>query len=153
MMLKKYAFLLLISLFVLLLSGLAPSAVMASDPLGITLTPTEEVTSTPESPTVTPESPTETPPAPTPTETPPVQPPGSSPTPTSQLTTPPAPTDTPEEPEEEEEPTPLPPPVLPQTGEGPLNPVLGWTGLAAAFIFALIGTLLFRALFRSRMPE
>jgi hypothetical protein len=143
-MLKKNAFLVLISLAILLLIGLTPSVALASNPLGITLTPTEEATATPEEPTATPLPPT---------PTGPVQPPESSPTPTSQLATPPAPTETPE-PEEPEEPEPTrPAPVLPETGQGPLNPSISWTGLFAALGFALIGTLVFRALFRSRMLE
>ena len=142
-MLKKYAYLTLVSLAILLLIGLTPSIALASNPLGITLTPTEEVTSTPEPATATPLSPT-------PTETPIIQPPNSSPTPTSQLATPPAPTETPEP--EEPEPT-RPAPVLPETGEGPVNPPLNWTGLSTALVFALIGTLVFRVLSRSRKPE
>jgi hypothetical protein len=152
-MIKNYAFPWLICLMILLLAGLAPSAVLAQDLLGITLTPTEEITSTPESPTATPETPTETPVSPTPTSTTVIQPPESSPTPTSQLATPPAPTETPE-PEEPEEPEPTDrPPVLPQTGEGPQNPSVGWAGLGAVLLFALFGTLVFKALFQARSIE
>lgn len=162
-MLKIAASLFLISLAILLLVGLTPSAALASNPLGITLTPTEEVTATPETPTATPETPTATPETPTatpvtPTLTPtsPPQPPEPSPTPTSQLatpTTPTEPTETPE-PEKPREPEPTrPAPVLPETGGGPLNPPISWVGLLTVLVFALIGTLVFRALFRSKMLE
>jgi hypothetical protein len=126
---------------------LSQTEASASLPFGITLTPTEEITDTPEAPTATPEQPTATP-------TNPVQPPESSPTPTSDLATPTTgPTDTPEPrtPRSPRNPTPTRPPVLPETGESAPGPDgLNGAGLLAALLFALTGTLIFRALSRSR---
>jgi hypothetical protein len=132
--------------------GLSPTVASASLPLGITLTPTGEVTSTPESPTDTPGPPTATPGSPTATATVVVVPPNPTPTPTSGLTTPPAPT---EEPPESNEPTPTrQPAVLPETGEefpaDPLSTGLSWVGLLTILLFALVGMLVFRAFAGSR---
>jgi hypothetical protein len=143
-MFRKLPALTITFLVILLLAGMAPAAALANNPLAITLTPTEGATDTPEPPT-------ETPLPPPATETPQVQPPESSATPTSQLATPPAPTETPEEeePEDTEEPEPTrPAPVLPETGDGPANPPVSWTGLLAALLFASLGTLVFRFITR-----
>lgn len=120
--------------------GLFATPASASFPLGITLTPTEQPTNTPEPPTATPEEPT-------PTATGIVRPPQPTPTATPVLTTTPAPTATPE-PEEPEETTT--PPVLPETGEIPPASGFDLRGVYVALLFALIGTMLFRALARAR---
>ena len=138
---KNVGFLFGLLVILAIMVGYGPSAALASIPLGITPTATEEATATPEDPTATPTTeitvvpPLEDTPTPTPTLTPTDTPPPG--------TTPPA-TEPPGSPPRRATPTggAL---VLPVTGD--LPPDSGFTGVdagtLAALFLALAGVLFF----------
>lgn len=143
------ALLILSTLFVIFVLRLSPAS--AQQPAGITLTPTEDQqTATPtdiiETPTAT--RPVETA---TPTEGITIPPPfdTSTPTPTGEITNPPpGGTDTPT-PESSRERATRTPPVLPATGQSPLDGGFPVEGLFAVVLLALIGWFFLRGLGRS----
>lgn len=130
---KKYlVFLLPIALMMVLALMLQPVSAIASDLLGITITPTPET--------------------PPPTEEPPIEtePPATEPPVTEE---PPVETEPPPEPEVTPKPKATQQILLPETGEFPIDPGQGLQLLFGLTLLVLIGAILYRAVKGSKQQN